>query len=270
MRTLRVLWLGMVAWSCSDPSAVSVGYEPSPLRDLVPPPPQFAADLLLYTTLDDALAVMTPTIGSGTSATIATSPADDFVASRFGAGLRANATGERVRYPQTDSLAQNVELERGTIEFWYRPFYNHVGSAKYSIIGTGNWSGRSGTSGLGSLHLGKHSVFNQYMIFLIFFDANGVRWEHNVAASDYSWNAAKWLLIRLTWDFGVPAGEQNLHLYLNGVEVPLNGQVSRGPQLVPAERPDEYIYVGSRDLFGVSANGVYDEFKVWNRVIPPI
>jgi concanavalin A-like lectin/glucanase superfamily protein len=162
-----------------------------------------------------------------------------------------------------------VELDRGTIEFWYRPAYNNNDNNKYTIVGTGNWLSTGG-SAPGALHLGKHNNSNNNGIFLIFYDANGVRWEHNVAVTDYSWKAGDWLLIRLTWDFGVAAGEQNLHLYINGNELRLSGQVSRGPQPVPAERPDQFMYIGSRDLSGsIIPNGLYDEVRVWDRAVPP-
>jgi hypothetical protein len=65
-------------------------------------------------------------------------------------------------------------------------------------------------------------------------------------SANYSWRAGDWLRVKITWDFNVPAGEQNVHLYLNGAELPLTHQVSRGPQLVPAERASEMIYIGSR------------------------
>ena len=48
--------------------------------------------------------------------------------------------------------------------------------------------------------------------------------------------------IRITWDFNVAAGQQNLHLYLNGNELPLSSQVSRGPQPVPAEKTQADLY----------------------------
>jgi hypothetical protein len=211
---------------------------------------------------------MTPALGSGASAVVSTSPLNDFVPARIGNGLRADAIGERIEYRQVGGSTQNVELDYGTIEFWYRPSYDHNDNLKYTIVGTGNWIGTSVSPG--SIHLGKHNNSNANAIFLIFYDANGVRWEHDVAATSYSWRAGDWLLVRFTWDFSVPAGRQNLHLYLNGVELPLTGQVSRGPQPVPAEKASEMIYIGSRDLTGnIIPNGIYDEFRIWNRVIPP-
>lgn len=237
----------------------------------IPTPPPAVGDLLLYSTLDGPAAVMGPSLGSGVGASIVTSPTNDFVPAKIGNGLRTDAAGERILIPQANTRAQNVELERGTIEFWYKPNYNHNDNNKYTLVGTGNWPPVQGAApGRGSIHLGKHNSSNHNDIFLIFFDANGVRWEHNVALASYSWRAGDWLLVRLTWDFGVPAGVQNLHLYVNGSELPLTGHVSRGPQPIPAEQSDEFIYIGSRDLVGpIIGNGVYDEVRIWNKVLPP-
>ncbi len=253
---------GSLALACS-------GAGPTASINPPPPPPPGAAALALYTTLDGPNAVMSPQTGSGSGAVISTTPANDFVAARVGLGLHADAIGERVLLRQTDGQKQNVELDRGTIEFWYRPNYNHNDNLKYSIAGTGNWLSTGGGAP-GAIHLGKHNSSNNNGIFLIFYDANGVRWEHDVAVTDYSWRAGDWLLVRLTWDFGVAAGVQNLHLYVNGSELRLSGQVSRGPQPVPAERQDQFMYIGSRDLAGsIIPNGLYDEVRVWDRAIPP-
>lgn len=240
-----------------------------PVRpDAAPPPPPPASGQLFYSTLDGPAAVTSPAVGNGGAATISTTPADDFVPARVSNGLRADAIGERVLLPQMGGAVQNVEHERGTIEFWYQPFYDHDDSNKYAIAGTGGWKADNSTRG--SIHLGKHNASNQNMIFLIMFDANGVRWEHNVQASDYAWNAGDWVLIRFTWDMTVPAGEPNMRLYLNGVELPLTGQVSRGPQPTLDESSSERLYIGSRDTAGdIPPAGVYDEFRIWAEAIPP-
>lgn len=253
-----ILLAGILGLACSGDSSPSQSVSPPP------PPPSGSANLMLYTTLDNAGAVMAPQTGSGVGASISTTPANDFIAARIGSGLHADAIGERVLYRQTDGQKPNVELDRGTIEFWYRPAYDNNDNLKYTIVGTGNWLAP------GAIHLGKHNSSNNNGIFLIFYDANGVRYEHDVLVSDYSWKAGDWLLVRLTWDFGVPAGQQNLHLYLNGSELRLSGQVSRGPQPVPAERSDQFIYIGSRDVTGtIVPNGLYDEVRIWDRAIPP-
>lgn len=231
------------------------------------PLPAPATGAILYTTLDDAASVLTPAAGAGIGAAIASAPANDFVPARVANGFHADAIGERILLRQFDGTRQNVELERGTMEFLYRPAYSHNDNLKYTIAGTGSWGSPPSR---GSLHFGKHNNSNGNDIFLIFFDAAGTRYEHNVRAANYGWRAGDWLLVRITWDFSVAPGVQNLHLYLNGTELPLTGQVARGPQQVPAEKASEMLYIGSRDTAGsIIPNGVYDEFRIYDRVLPP-
>lgn len=239
-----------------------------PAQPAAPSPPTPVAGLLLYSTMDGPGSVSAPSPGAGAGSFVSTSPTNDFVTARRGAGLRTNAIAERVLFRQKSGSVQNIELERGSMQFWYRPNYNHNNNVKYAIAGTGNWSGTPAAHG--SLHLGKHNKLNQNRIFLIYYDGNGVRWEHSVLATAYSWKAGQWMLVHFTWDFRVAAGVRNIHLYLNGAELPLTGQVARGPQPVPAERSSEMIYIGSRDLTGsIAPNGLYDDVRIWNRVVPP-
>lgn len=221
---------------------------------------------LLQTTLDDISAVMHPKYGIGTHASISTSPSNNFVPGHRANGLLANASGERALYPQADQGVQNVELDRGTMDFWYRPNYDHNNNVKYTIAGTGSWHHPVPNG----LHFGKHNASNQNQLFLLYFDPNGARQEANVPATDYSWKAGTWQHITITWDFTVAPGVQNLHIYLNDVDLPLSGTVTRGPRTMPAESSNEFLYIGARDPQGtIIANGVYDQFRVFNRVIAP-
>lgn len=262
---LSVLAMGAIAGvgcaSTTDPNSTNPPPPPPP------PPPPAAAQMTLQTTLDGPSAVAAPSIGTG-GGIVTTTPANDFVAARVGDGLRTDAVGERVRFPQISGGVQNLENESGTLQFWYQPTYDHDIDQKYTIAGTGTWKANNATAG--SIHFGKHNGSNQSDIFLIFFDANSVRWEHNVAANAYSWNAGEWHLFRITWDVNVAAGERNLHLYIDGQELPLTGEVSRGPQTTLPERSNEFIYIGARDVTGnIIAGGVYDDVEIWNTAIPP-
>ncbi len=74
----------------------------------------------------------------------------------------------------------------------------------------------------------------------------------------------------MTWDFSTAVGERNLHLYINGQELPLTGQVSTGQHTLPSESAASRIHVGAGDLSGViPAGGVYDEVGIWDRVLLP-
>ncbi|MGQ0767449.1 MAG: LamG-like jellyroll fold domain-containing protein [Gemmatimonadota bacterium] len=233
----------------------------------IPPPLPPSSSPILYSTLDGPADVAAPTIGSGSGALITTLPANDFVSARVVNGLRTDAAGEHATFRQIDGGLQNIELERGTMEFWYRPAYDHNDNGKYDIAGTGRWLSP------GAWHLGKHNHTNQNAIFLILYDGSGTRFEHNVPVANYSWKAGDWVHVRVTWDFNVAAGTPNLRLYLNGNELALTGEVARGPRAMPAENPLETVYIGSRGAGTAStsiiARGDYDELRVWNRVVPP-
>jgi len=223
---------------------------------------------IFHSTLDDLQALTTPLVGAGAGAEVNTSPPNDFVAAMAGNGVNTDAVGERVLIPQTDGTQQNVELDKGTIEFWYRPGYDHDDGVKYTIAGTGNWFTP------GSWHFGQHNASNNGELFVIYFNAQAQITQNNVVFTDYSWSAGQWILIRITWDWTVAPGVQNLHLYFDGQEVPFtqtaNGPVSTGVRSTGAESNTSYVYLGSRDLTGnIGSLGVYDEVRIWDVVYPP-
>ena len=80
-----------------------------------------APGVLLYTTLDDAAAITSPVVGIGGTTTL--DPAD-FVAAQVGNGAQFVGSGKVVTFPAIVGATQNVELDRGEIEFWYRPNYD--------------------------------------------------------------------------------------------------------------------------------------------------
>ncbi len=259
----RVAMVGVLLFGCAGAEVLGPGDPPAP-----PPPPPASAQATLYTTLDGPSSVTSPAQGSGGGATVVTTPANDFVPARIGDGLRTDAVGERALLRQIDGGVQNVENDRGTLEFWYKPFYDSDEDGKYTIAGTGTWKANNATRG--SIHFGKHNPSNGRMLFLILFDAAGTRWEHNVRAADFGWKAGDWVLVRITWDMTVAPGVRNMHLYLNGQERTLTGEVSFGPHSTLAESANEMIYIGSRDVSGdIPANGLYDEVRIWNQAIPP-
>lgn len=259
--TLCVATCGVLA--CSTDATVA----PAPLVDAaVASPAVSAATPLLYTTLDDAAAVSRPVFGSGVGATVVSVPSNSFIPAMFAGGVQLDANGERVSYPQVANGVKNIELDRGTMDFWFRPNFASDDNVKYTIAGTGNWTS---IKPKGSFHFGKHNLSNYNKLFLIFFDANGVRYEHNVTTADYHWNAGSWQHVTITWNFRNRREAQNMHLYLNGRELPLSHQVSRGPQLLPPEQPGQDIYIGSRGQGNINADGTYDEFRIYDTVVPP-
>ena len=97
----------------------------------------FADQILFHTSLQSAAAVTSPDIGDGTGAVISgVVPAT----ARYGAGAQFNATTDQIDIPlvgQGDGR-QNLELDRGRIEFWYQPTYNHDDNVAHYLFDVTN------------------------------------------------------------------------------------------------------------------------------------
>jgi parallel beta-helix repeat protein len=148
---------------------------------------------LLYTTLDNAASVSSPASGTGTGSSVQTTPANDFVTGKAGNGVRIDASGEYVRFAQTDGSVQNVELDQGTVDLWYQPSYAHTDGLRHSIVGIGTW-------GSGGIFLEKNNASNNNNLTVYTFDSSGNFKPTNVPPSSYSWQAGDWVHLRLTWD----------------------------------------------------------------------
>jgi len=227
-----------------------------------------AGEPLFESTLDDAGSVFQPVHGDGAGAVIETSPMDDFVVGQVGNALRMDVIAERILVPQKSGTVTNLLPTRGTMDFWYQPFYDHDDDNKYTWFGTAPWPNP------GSLHVGKHNSSNENALFIVVFDATGVRHENNVEVQNFFWRAGDWVQFRVTWDFTVAPGERNVRVYMNGVEAPItttpNGPPSTGPLAMPPPDPAAPFYIGSRDLSGpIIPFGLHDEFRVFGAPFAP-
>ena len=223
-----------------------------------------AAAPLLSSSLDNAAAVSSPSVGTGKGSQVITAPKNDFVSGKSGSALRLDATNERLLFPQTDGSIKNVELDQGTMTFWYQPDHNPSKNIKTTIAGTGPWASP------GTVHFGKHNQSNQNGLYLQVWDGGAGPAENYVAPADYTWKAGQWLHVRITWDFKVAAGQQNIHLYLDGKEIPLTIK-STGPKSTSAESASKFLYLGARDGSGSSIvpAGLFDQLDVFDTVVPP-
>ncbi|RJP45618.1 LamG domain-containing protein, partial [Candidatus Parcubacteria bacterium] len=213
--------------------------------------------LLLYTTLDSANAITAPMTGTGAGASLTGAPA--FVTGQIGQAVNIDASQKYARLQQIAGTTQNVELTRGTIEFWYKPLSPHTDGVMRQIVSTGLW----GTPGTVSL-LKRGGTNNELSAFI--FPVGGGFREVNIPSTSYSWNANQWVKLRVTWD---AAASQLLRVYVNDVEKTGTGS-NAGPITVPAESASNYIYIGTRDPAETNhANGAIDELRIWSGAIPP-
>jgi glucose/arabinose dehydrogenase/PKD repeat protein len=219
---------------------------------------------LLQSTLNDLAAVQNPTFGTGSGASVSTSPANDFIGTQFGNGIRINASNEYVRWLQTASGIQNVELDQGTLDFWYTPNSVHTDGVFRPLISIGSW----GTAG--SIHVIKNNSANGNAFGVQFRDSSNTVAETGVASSNFSFTPNVPVNIRVTWDFTVAASVRNIHIYFNGVE-PANNYFTTGPRTMPAESSVRYIYIGNRgDTSTNHGNGVFDQLAIHSTPMPPV
>lgn len=218
---------------------------------------------LLNTNLNDLASVQNPIRGTGAGASVTTTPANDFVPGHAGNGIRINAANENARFLETSGGIQNVELDRGTADFWYIPSSVHTDGVYRPLVSIGPWAAA------GSIHIRKHNGSNKNVLGVTCFDASGSRTDTDVAATNYSFTPGTPVNIRITWDFTVGPSVKNIHIYLNGVEAtPV--YFSSGPKSMPAESATRFIFIGHRgDTSGFHGNGVFDELVIYPTAIPP-
>jgi len=218
---------------------------------------------LLNSTLDDLAALQNPTRGTGVGATVNTTPVNDFVSAQIGNGIRIDASNEMAQFLQISGGVQNVELDQGTIDFWYRPNSVHTDGVFRPLVSVGPWATP------GSIHIIKQNSFNSNGLGVQFRDAAGNVWETDVPDTGYNFTPGTFVNVRATWDFTVAAGVRNIHVYLNGVEAPMLFMTT-GPRTMPAESATRSIYIGNRgDASGFFGNGVFDALTIYPTAIPP-
>lgn len=222
--------------------------------------------LLFYSTLDDPAALTAPLAGIGTGASAFTVPINDFVPARAGNGVRLHTPGaaEYVRFVQKLGTVQNVELNRGTIDFWYQPSYPHTDGKVHRILLIG------ALNGAGSILLSKRATANANDLCVeLRTNSNAVK-RTTVPAAQYLWSAGSWVHLRVTWDGGVATGVQSVRLYVDDTER-VYGSKALGPFPMPPESGTKYICLGAGPGTGTAnqPNGCYDELAIHSVAMAP-
>ena len=221
---------------------------------------------LLNTTLDNPSAVTNPLSGTGVGSSVSTNPGNDFTSALYGNGIRLDATSEYVRFVQKNGV-QNIELDKGTMDFWYLPAYSSTDGLRHAIISVGNFPSA------GSMRIYKDNNVggNSNSLGFVFVNSTGKYLGAYVTQNFYSWTSGQWVHIRATWDFTVASGIQNMHLYIDGTERQYGfAGPKKGSTQMPTEDPLKYIYVGHQpgSVLGAT-NGIVDEFVILDRAEPP-
>lgn len=218
---------------------------------------------ILYTTLDDQTSVNSPVNGTGSGSAIATNPVNDFIPGYLGNGIQINSAGEYIRFAETDGITNNVELDKGTVDFWYKPNYNSNDGISHRIFSIG------AADQSGSITLYKRTSTYNNDLYIYVKSSTAAGRETKVQPTSFSWTAGQWVNIRITWDSTVATGVQNVRVYLDGSELTYRS-ASTGPFLMPAEVSTQYIYIGSISATEtLTATGILDEFKIYPDAFPP-
>jgi len=200
----------------------------------------FADELTWYSTLEDATAVLSPNIGTGTTVVGAT-----FTTGKYGNGLLVDTTGEYARFPALG----NLSLTNGVIEFWYRNIEAPATTGRFFDYSQAAVAGDD----FFSLYRNADNAFIQLDIGD---DTNQCPWYPVVNVFDGVWHHLK-LIYDTTNDV--------FDLYIDGVAQ------TQCTTAQPDITSGYDVVIGGQAVSGSDRNigGIIDEFKVYNTVSGP-
>jgi hypothetical protein len=200
--------------------------------------------ILFASSLDSVEAVSAPEAGAGATTNLAP---EDFVAGQDGeaAGF---TDGQYVRIPTTQDGVANLALDRGSIEFWYRPDYAAADQSELRVL----------------VQVGPfYDVPRLQLTHLewLSLSATTADWTTVQVTTPWGaalWSAGGWVHVRADWDAADP--EDSLRLYLNGERVDGGGAPGGWDLGAP-----ESVVVGAGSEAGeFPARGAIDELKIWD------
>ena len=215
----------------------------------------FADDLLWHSTLQDAAAAETPDVGTGAVVTGASA-----AAGRFGQGLLFDAVGELV-----DVISSgDIDVNRGAVEFWYEPAYDHADGLAHRL-----WGYRVDADH--QLVFRKLQAAQGESLSFELWNGPTAATDHTtvrIAPGTFSFRAGEWVHLRVTWDKDAPLG-QEARIFVNGVEL-AHTDLANDWNPLPASWPDGGTLRLGADSNGTSsANGVIDEFHLYSSPVAP-
>jgi hypothetical protein len=175
--------------------------------------------------------------------------ATDFVMVEGRLGAQFVGAGKVVSFPAAVGSVQNIELDRGQVEFWYRPNYD-AGSdddTGHALIVVGD-----------VYDVPRLELQESDRLSLVLMEADWT--DHTVSAGYHAplWTAGQWVHIRATWDTALTTDA--LKLYVNDTRVDSGGAAGDW-NLV--ETTIGNIFVGSADASGdFVADGIIDELVI--------
>jgi len=231
------------------PTATLPGSGPTPTPTGTPV--ATGSDLLLHTTLDDATAIASPRVGLGGSTTL---NADDFEAGQIGQAARFTDNSQIVTFPAAQAAGQNIELDRGEIDLWYRPAYDAAtDDINHDLLVAGDIYG-----------VPRLSLSESDRLSLTLVDAS---WQAYAAQAPWRaslWTAGEWVRIHARWDTNWTT--DSLRIYINEERVDEGGPP--GGWMLGDEAGIGDITIGTSNGEGAfPAAGLLDELVI--RAAPP-
>lgn len=205
---------------------------------------QHLSATLLYTTLNDAASIVTPAMIENGVGTHAGGEFGDGYCDNH--GFRVNAAGQYASF----LAAQNLDLQSGTIDFFFRPGFDKLDNqthrllgvpGKFQVLKTGS-PANSLIVGMGSMPLAE------------------------VASSNLPFVQDQWVRITIMWQCAVT---DVVNIWFNGQPATTANEVA-GPITPPALSLSDELFLGAFSPNDSSfANGVFDDFKVYTGTEPP-
>jgi hypothetical protein len=211
-----------------------------------------AGTALLYSTLDDPASVATPQKGIGGQTSLA---ADEFVAGYAGRAapfVRASedcAQPQTVTFPTVRGTQRNIDLSRGTLEFWYLPNYDALTVDEQHTLITVSIDGYNPP--FLRLDMGGQLTLTAQ-------EGDGT--NHSVRADRLPlWTTGTWTHIRIAWDNAHPT--DSLQIYVNDERRDPGGVVG-GWSLAPEPEGMQIMVGGIAPCGHIPADGAIDELII--------
>jgi hypothetical protein len=219
---------------------------PAPTPDVISPVTPTQGSILLQTSLNGAGSINSPQIGIGGLTSLS---GNDFVAALHekGARFREAATGKYIQFP-----ASNIDLNQGSVTFWYKPNYNAgADDVSHMLMLVGDRYSPP------QLVLEESDALHFYVVT--------ADWTYHGTQTGWRaplWTKGEWVQIHALWDN--TDATDSLRLYVNGQRV--DDDNAPGGWDVAGAEP---IFFCSGDTAGSSScNGILDDLILRNSVIP--
>ena len=176
-------------------------------------------------------------------------------------GIVVDEQNEYAQWRMETASYGNAAFLTGTVELSFNPVFMTLDGKEHRLFALG------GTAGSGILL--RKGAQNQGNATQILTYLGGVQVGLTEVDSNNFWFfPGTWETIRITWDFTVGAGVQNVHLYFNDAEHTY-ANTSTGPVAFPMATTERITLGAWTTADKAVAGGIFDEIRIWDQVVPP-